>query len=78
MTGITPTTKESPVTEPDPHAARTLPPLPQHDDYVTAMRTLVTAVDGLPPHEGDRLFAVVDTVKMLRANPELARILLDQ
>lgn len=59
----------------DPYAARNLPMLPQDDTYTDALRDLVIAVNGFP-YAGDRLNAVVDTVKVLRANCDLARLLL--
>jgi hypothetical protein len=57
-------------------AVRDLPALPVYQDYSTDLCRLVETVNGFI-YAGDRLNAVVDTVRVLRANPELARRLLE-
>jgi hypothetical protein len=52
-----------------------LPDLPRGAGYTEAMRVLVEAVNGFV-YPGDRLNAVVETVEVLRADPDLARQLL--
>lgn len=54
---------------------RDLPPLPADDDYTAALRDLATRVNGFV-YQGDRLNAVIDTIKVLRADPALAQALL--
>lgn len=46
-----------------------------NDDQADALRTLAERVNGFV-YAGDRLNAVVDTVKALRADPKLAAMLL--
>ncbi len=47
------------------------------DDYADHLRALVEGVNGFV-YPGDRMNAVIDTVKVLRANPDLAGLLLGQ
>jgi hypothetical protein len=57
--------------------AAELPPLPVDDPkYRRDLEFLAQRANGFVYH-GDRLNAVVDTVKVLRADPELARTLLE-
>lgn len=58
------------------HEARTLPGLPFDPAYTDALQDLATRVNGFV-YSGDRLNALVDTVKVLRAHPDLARMLLN-
>jgi hypothetical protein len=53
-----------------------LPPLPEGDGYTVLLHDLASRVNGFV-YPGDRLTAVLDTVKVLRADPDLARQLLD-
>lgn len=55
---------------------RDLPALPDYQDYALDLSQLVEKVNGCI-YAGDRLSAVVDTVRALRADPELARRLLE-
>jgi hypothetical protein len=55
---------------------RDLSALPVYPDYSIDLSRLVEAVNGFI-YAGDRLNAVVDTVRVLRANPELSRRLLE-
>lgn len=52
-----------------------LPPLPDGPPYTVALTDLVSRVNGFV-YSGDRLDAVLDTIKVLRADPGLARQLL--
>lgn len=52
-----------------------LPPLPEGPPYTVALTDLVSRVNGFV-YAGDRLNTVIDTVKVLRADPALARQLL--
>jgi hypothetical protein len=58
-----------------PTAVRDLPPLPVYQEYSTDLSRLVEAVNGFI-YQGDRLNAIVETVRVLRANPDLAARLL--
>ncbi len=55
--------------------ARNLPDLPDGDEYNRHLNDLIAKANGFVYH-GDRAFAVIDAVKALRANPDLARALL--
>ncbi len=56
--------------------ARNLPPLPAGDAYTTALQVLAErSMDGFLYH-GDRLDTITTVVKVLRADPDLARRLL--
>jgi hypothetical protein len=54
-----------------------LPPLPAGEPYTVALGDLVARVNGFV-YQGARTDAVLDTIKVLRANPELARQLLTE
>jgi hypothetical protein len=53
-------------------------PLPiDEPGYEDALRELVTGIDGYL-YQGDRLEAILDTLRALRAEPELTAILLKE
>lgn len=54
---------------------RPAPPLPDEPAYGEALTELVNRVNGFV-YAGDRLNAVVDTLRHLRADPQLAATLL--
>lgn len=56
--------------------AANLPPLPRDNRYTRSLSELVEHVNGFV-YPGDRANAVVDTVKVLRHDPALARELLN-
>lgn len=60
-----------------PYAARDLPPLPVDMPHDPAFQELVTAVNGFV-YPGDRLDAIVFTLRVLRAHPDIAARLLGE
>lgn len=54
---------------------RNVAPLPTDAGYTAAVEELVTRVNGFV-YAGDRLSAVLETVRELRADPDLARKLI--
>ena len=54
-----------------------LPPLPQEDDYLLHLRNLVERINGFV-YPGDRSDAIMQTIKVLRADPDLASALLNR
>ncbi len=56
-------------------SARDLPPLPSDGAYTADLRLLAARANGFVYH-GERLEAVIAAVKVLRADPDLARRLL--
>lgn len=55
---------------------RNLPPLPDGDDYTNGLYILATLANGAV-YSSDHFEAVVNTVRVLRAKPDLRRQLLN-
>jgi len=59
---------------PEPFEAIRLPLIEESDGIDQPLRDLATAVCGFP-YPGDKSQAIIDTVKYLRSNPDMAAVL---